>query len=149
MSKIFGTISIIFAIIMTLFVPADVNSVEVKMHYQVNEWSDGETEVGFISFIVKNNTGKFISDPELEAIEKKEGDSWVDTEYQLDTDFGFQSDNDSFIVSPEATGADSGLLCNDDTLSYLPAGEYRLIISYTVFKLRSEKINVAVEFTIE
>ena len=46
----------IFAIIMTLFVPADVNSVEVKMHYQVNEWSDGETEVGFISFIVKNNT---------------------------------------------------------------------------------------------
>ena len=147
MTKIFSTISIIFAIMMTLFVPADIDKVEVIAIYQADA-SLGEY-IGGMSLAVRNNTGKFISDPELESIEEKVDNTWVDTGYELHTELGYRNDDDSVIVPPEAIGSDVGLICDGEKCVALPAGEYRLTISYTVFKLRSEKVTLIEELIVE
>lgn len=144
MTKIFSTITIIFAIIFFLFVPADADNVKATANYSEVTYPGGET-AGQISFDVINKTGKFIDKPVPVLLEKKVGDLWTESDYGLShTDLGAR-------IAPQDSYGDSAILVDGFNYTVLSAGEYRITLSYRVLRLigEAEEVKVTAEFTVE
>ena len=145
MSSAISKILAVFFTVMSIFLPAQPENVEITIR-QVT------TESSSLSFELTNNTGRMIGRPLVALIEKQdENGNWQEA------DVGFGYNEIAYNVYPgQSTSEGVSLAALHGNDSYiLEKGLYRITVEYPVksvlkevLKQKMEKVRVTEEFTV-
>jgi len=139
MSSAISKILAVFFTVMSIFLPAQPENVEITIR-QVT------TESSSLSFELTNNTGRMIGRPLVALIEKQdENGNWQEA------DVGFGYNEIAYNVYPGQSTTEGIMLTNypEDDFCTLEKGLYRLTVEYPVKSiLITEKVRVTKEFTV-